>query len=214
MQINLSKLNTEVDWKTFNVTNPSDEKLEPVWQKYPTLRSLSLHLHLRQFVFKAKVLDLMARRISAGGTVDLQGWVGESNLISWYWGEEIEAKPDGLRRGVILKKIAEKLADNLTIEVPATDFSTDELSIIQELIRDRILKTRNDRISFEHDLVADWTRQRILLEKHPNVFEYIKDRLTSPMWCRALRLLGIHFLEAETRSPKMERPILFIWEGR
>jgi hypothetical protein len=202
VQTNLSRLNTEVDWKTFNVINPSAEKLEPVWQRYPTLRSLSLHLHLRQFVLKAKVLDLMARRISAGGTVDLQGWVGESNLISWYWGEEIEAKPNGLRRGVILKKIAEKLADNLTIETPATAFSTDELSIIQELIRDRILKTRKDRISFEHDLVADWTRQRILHEKYPSVFEYIKDRLTSPMWCRALRLLGIHLLEAERNLQK------------
>ncbi|MDO8140514.1 MAG: hypothetical protein Q6358_03365 [Candidatus Brocadiales bacterium] len=202
VQINFSKLNVSADWEILDVKNPSSEGLEPVWQKYPSLRSLSFHPHLKQFIFKPKVLDLIAKRISTGGVVDPQGWIGESSLISWYWKEEIEAKPNGLIRGVILKKVAEKLANNLVVELPAADFSADELSVIQELIRDRILKERNNRISFEHDLVADWTRQRILLEKYPNVFEYTKDRLTSPIWCKALRLLGIHLLETETDLQK------------
>lgn len=202
VQANLSKFSVRVNWEILDVKNPSNAELEPVWQKYPPLKSLSLHLHLRQFIFRLKVLDLIARRISTGGTVDPKDWVGESSLINWFWIKEIEAKPKGLRRGVVLKKIAEKLADTLSIELLATDFSSDELSVIQELIRDRILKERNDKISFEHDLVADWTRQRILLEKYPNVFEYIKNRLTSPLWCKALRLLGIHLLEAETDLQK------------
>ncbi len=198
VQISLSKLNVGVDWEIINVANPSNDDLEPVWRKYPLLRSLSLHLHLRQFIFKPKVLDLIARRISAGGTVDPQNWVGESSLISWYWEEEIESKPNGLRRSSFLKKFAELLAENLAIELPATEFSADELSVVQEIVRDRILKNRNDRISFEHDLVADWTRQRIILEKYPSISEYLRHRLTSPMWCKALRLLGVHFLEKET----------------
>lgn len=197
VQIHFSKLNISADWEKVDVKNPSNEDLEPIWQKYPPLKSLSFHVHLWQFIFRLKILDLIARRISTGGVVDPKGWIGESNLVNWFWIEEIEAKTNGLRRGVILKKVAEKLADNLTVELPATDFSLDELAVIQELIRDRILKERNDKISFEHDLVADWTRLRILLEKYPNVFEYIKDRLTSPLWCKALRLLGIHHLETE-----------------
>ena len=113
-QISLSKLNVGVGWEIINVANPSNDDLEPVWRKYPLLRSLSLHLHLRQFIFKPKVLDLIARRISAGGTINPQNWVGESSLISWYWEEEVEAKPNGLRRSTFLKKFAELLADNLS----------------------------------------------------------------------------------------------------
>ncbi len=198
VQITLSKLNISANWEIINIANPSDDALKAVWERFPILRSLSLHLHLRQFVCKPKVLDLIARRLSSGGTVDPRGWVGESGLISWYWEEEIEAKPNGLRQGVILKNLAEHLADNLSIELPETEFSVNELSVVQELIRCRILKRRNDRISFEHDLVADWTRQRILLEKYPNISEYLRDRLTSPMWCKALRLLGVDLLEKGT----------------
>lgn len=197
VQRQILRLNVSPDWKILDINNPTNEELYPVWQKYPSLKKLSLQPHLRQFVFKPKVLDLIASRISSGGNIDLQSWVGESSLINWYWNEEIDAKHDGLRRGAIIKKVAEKLADNLIIELPTTDFSFEELSFIEVLIRERILKQRNDRISFEHDLVADWVRQRILLEKYTQVYEYIKDKLTSPMWSRALRLLGIHFLESE-----------------
>lgn len=197
VQNHILKLNVSSNWKILDIKNPTNEELDPVWQKYPSLKNLSLQPHLRQFVFKPKVLDLIAKRISTVGNVDLQSWVGESSLISWYWKEEIDAKPDGLRRGAILKKIAEKLADNLVIELPALDFTSDELSLIEKLITERLIKNRNGRISFEHDLVADWIRQRILLEKSTQVFEYIKDKLTSPMWSRALRLLGLHFLESK-----------------
>ena len=195
VQIVLSKLTISPKWEIINIANPSHNDLKAIWEKYPILRSLSLHLHLRQFVCKPKVLDLIARRLSAGGTVDPKSWVGESSLITWYWEEEIEARPNGIRRGVVLKNLAERLANNLSIELPATAFAVDELAIVEELVADRILKKRNDNISYEHDLVADWTRQRILLEKSARVSEYLTDRLTSPQWSKALRLLGVHLLE-------------------
>lgn len=197
VQNSLSKLNIRINWEQYELKNPSNEKLDPVWQTCPSLKSLSYHIHLRNFLFKPKVLDLFARRLKSGGIVDTSKWIGESSLITWYWDEEIAAHPDSLKRGVILKRLAEEFADNLIVELPATELSSDDLSAIQELVRERILKSRNDRISFEHDLIADWIRLRILIDKYPNVNEYIKDKITSPMWCKALRLLGIHLLETE-----------------
>lgn len=206
VQNSLSKLNIKVNWEQYVLKNPSNEKLESVWKKYPSLQSLSYHIHLRNFLFKPKVLDLFARRLEAGGTVNTGVLIGESSLIMWYWNGEIEAHRNSLIRGSILKRLAEKFANELIVELPATELS-DDLSAIQELIRDRILKNRNNRISFEHDLIADWTRLRILIDKYPNVNEYIKDKITSPIWCKALRLLGIYLLETEPDIQKWK--ILF-----
>ena len=88
------------------------------------------------------------------------------------------------------------MADSLAVQVPETQLSIDELGVVQELVKDRILKYRNDRISFEHDLVADWARLRLVKEKHPHVAEYLKNRLVSPLWSCALRLFAVDLLEA------------------
>jgi energy-coupling factor transporter ATP-binding protein EcfA2 len=184
-------------WKIINIENPSYEDLEPVWAEYPSLRKLRLHKHLTSFLYKLKVLDLFARKLQTGGAIDSQGWVGESDLIKWFWELEIDNHPEGLKRGTILKRIAEKIADELVTDLSASDFLPEELTTIEELIKDRILKKREERISFEHDLVADWARQKLLLEKLSTIPEYINNKLLSTLWCRALRLIGLHFLETE-----------------
>jgi hypothetical protein len=205
VQYNLSKLPGRTEWESITLQIPSDEALTPVWEEFPSLQRLILHMHLRSFLFKPKVLDLFARKIkNAGGAFDARAFsdafsrgtkVGESHLIAWYWEQEIENQADGLTKSIMLKRIAENIADNLVPDIPASGFTPDELSVIQELDKDRILTTRNDRIAFEHDIVADWARLRILLEKLPNEISYSEDRLLSPQWCKALRLLGVHLLE-------------------
>ncbi len=214
VKTNISKLNIQFDWVEIDITNPSNKDLEPVWQNYPGLRNLSYHLHLRQFLFKPKVLDLFASKMKVGGGFDAQAFsdgfekspfVGESHLVSWYWDQETKNNPDGLKRGVFLKRFAATLADNLASEVQASELSIEELSMTQVLTSARILRERNEKVSFEHDLIADWARLRILIDEDLKVYEFIKDRLTSPLWCRALRLLGIHLLETEADLQKWKR---------
>jgi hypothetical protein len=157
-------------------------------------------------LFKPKILDLFARKLRKGGAFDNQAFsdafeksstIGESHLIAWYWEHEIGFQKNGLQQSVLLKNIAEKLADGLTHDIPASGFPAGDLTVIKELVESRILVNHNDRISFDHDIVADWARLQMLIEKSPSVFDYLKDRLSSPLWCRALRLLGIHMLEVE-----------------
>jgi len=207
VQTSLSRLNVEIDFIQCTIVNPKVEALTPVWVEYPALKSLSLHLHLRSFLFKPKILDLFARKLQEGGAIDSPSLsdtfersskIGESHLIAWYWENEVAYRENGLQKSISLKRLAEKLADNLTHEIPASNFPQDELALIQELIKGRILVNRSDKISFEHDIIADWARLQILLEKSSSVSDYLKDRLSSPLWCRALRLLGIHLLEVGT----------------
>ena len=202
VQASLSRLNVVVDFSPYTIDNPKDEVLNPVWVKFPALKNLSLHLHLRTFLFKPKVLDLFARRVKEGESFDAalssDTTIGESHLISWYWECEIEHQKNGLQYSKLLKRISANLADNLTHDIPSSDFSTDELAVIQELHLIRILRVSKDRISFEHDIIADWARLRILLDETPSVSNYLEGRLSSPLWCRVLRLLGIHMLEVGT----------------
>ncbi|MCK5614518.1 hypothetical protein KAR91_72305 [Candidatus Pacearchaeota archaeon] len=204
VQYGLSRLNVKADFEHDILKNPDYESLTPVWDKYPSLRSLSLHEHLRSFLFKPKVLDLFARKIEDSGAFDAQALsnelgseskIGESHLISWYWEQEIEQQENGLKKSVLLKLIAERLADELTNDILADDFTPEEIGTIQELTLSRILISRDDKISFEHDLIADWARLRKLLDKSSSASNYLEDRLSSPLWCRALRLLGTHKLE-------------------
>ena len=202
VQFSLSRLNVKVDIERHIVENPKDKVLTPIWTEYPALKNLSLHLHLRSFLFKPKVLDLFARKVKEGANLDTDSFgrdskIGESHLISWYWKHEVEYLANGLQKSILLKHVAEKLADDLTHDITVSNFSQDELALIQELTKNRILVNRSDRISFDHDIIADWARLRILLDKSPYVSDYLKERVTSPLWCRALGLLGIHLLEVE-----------------
>ncbi len=206
VQYKLSRFSVNVTaWKIIYIENPSYKDLEPVWKAFPSLEKLQFHTHLKPFLYKPKVLDLFARMLQIGRTIDPKEWVGESDLIKWFWEQEIDNHHDGLKRGAILKHIAEKIADELVTELSTTDFSSAELTIIEKLIKDRILRERDGKISFEHDLVADWARQKLLLEMSPTISEYINNKLLSALWCRALRLIGLHFLETE--------PIIDKWKS-
>lgn len=91
--------------------------------------------------------------------------------------------------------MGEKQADNLEAETPTDAFSISDLAQVDGLIRDRLCQEREERLSFCHDLYGDWARQRVLLGKANNLYEYLEPRISSPLWHRAARLYGLHLLE-------------------
>jgi hypothetical protein len=203
IQIQLSHVNLITSgWKSVEVKEPTYEELGPVWEAFPALRPLNLQSHLKTLLFKPKILDLIATKLSTGASLDTTEWVGESDLIDWFWGTEVAKPPEGLIRASFLKLLAQKQADDLAFETPSSDFSIAELRSVQNLLQDRILKQHDERVSFHHDLYGDWARQRVLLEKSDALNEYLKNKLSSPLWCRALRLYGLHLLEKENDLSK------------
>ena len=216
IQIQLSRVNLfSSGWKTIDVKEPSYQELGPVWEAFPSLRPLSLQSHLKAFLFKPKVLDLIATKLSSGGSVDITDWVGESDLIEWFWETEVTKPPMRLTRAFFLKLLAQKQADDLTFETPSSDFSIAELGTLEGLIQDRICRQRDEYVSFDHDLFGDWARQRVLLENSNALREYLGDRLSSPIWCRALRLYGLHLLEKEKDLSKWRSTVsIFSAEGK
>jgi len=80
------------------------------------------------------------------------------------------------------------------------------LGAIDELIADGICRKVGERLVFDHDLLGDWGRQRVLLSQ-PNIATFITshNRGTSPLWLRSVRLWALDLLERQGDYAEMDR---------
>jgi hypothetical protein len=182
-------------WEAIQVGNLAPEDLEPVWQEFPALRRLTLQPHLGALLLRPRILDLLATHVSLGLRIDTRKWVGESDVIAWFWDAAVCAEPNAAMRARFFQLLGERQADSLESETPIGDFEIADLAPVDGLVQDRLCERRNDRLAFHHDLYGDWARQRILLSKVSGLSEYVEPRIASPLWHRALRLYGLHLLE-------------------
>jgi hypothetical protein len=190
IQLKLARVNISTfEWAIFDIDSPRE--IDAVLKIFPTLRGLTLQPQLKSLLMKPKVLDLLATKLSTVGSIDTSRWVGESDLIDWFWKTEIQSSASAS----FLKLLGEKQADELQSEIPDTEFSIADLAPIDGLIQDRICGKRDEQFYFYHDLYGDWSRQRMLMSKANKLREYVEPRLSSPLWHRALRLYSLHLLE-------------------
>ncbi|MDT7043667.1 hypothetical protein [Candidatus Nitronereus thalassa] len=196
IQTELKRANIEAtDWAILDIKEPDLKELDPVWKAFPALRHLSIHPSLYGLLLKPKILDLFASKISLDNPPKIDKWVGESDLINWFWDAEVTGTEQGTVRGSFLKGLGEKLGDDLLWEVPIDSFPITEQVSVDKLIQNRICKRNGEFISFQHDLYGDWARQRVLIAKGQDLKTYLEDRLASPLWHRAIRLYALHLLE-------------------
>jgi hypothetical protein len=185
-------------WHTYEVPPPQPADLQSVYELAPMLRRLLLQPRVGVLLTNLKLLDLVVRRLLGGKDIDTSTWVGESSIADWFWTAEVDHGPDQLARGQFARQLAQAQADNLTISVPVDTFVERSLGVAQSLIRDNLLvEVSGDRLAFSHDLYGDWARLRILLNHRGDLPMFLEGRHESPLWHRAIRLLGIHLLERE-----------------
>jgi hypothetical protein len=199
VQDELARVNISVErWATLIVKQPTPVELATVWETFPRLQRLAVEPQLQTLLLNPKVLDLLANKVRTGEEVTAQNWVGESDLINWFWNSEVANGPRAIMRSNLLKRLGEKQADQLDVLTPVSDLIDASQDVVDELILDRLCILKNEQLSFGHDLYGDWSRQRILIGKGDQLGEYLKPRLGSPLWNRAVRLYGIHLLESNT----------------
>ena len=171
-------------------------QLKPVSDSMPALARLLLLPKVGTLLTNLKLLDLVARRVDAGTDVDASIWVGESSVADWFWSAEIDRGAERIARGRVARALAQRQADELVASVATDDFAVSELAPLESLAADQLcVQVPGDRIAFAHDLYGDWARLRILLNHRNDLPTFFRERRESPLWHRALRLLGIHLLE-------------------
>ena len=178
-----------------NIDHPAIEQLDAVWDAFPSLQRLSSEKRLADMLLKPKILDLFATNIAAKRVPDTQEWVGESDLIEWFWSAEVNNGANGPARSFLLQRLGENQADTMQYETGTCEFTSDDLIIFETLKKDRICAIEDEKIAFDHDLFGDWSRQRVLLSRSHQLSEFLPKKLLSPPWCRAVRLFGLHLLE-------------------
>jgi ABC-type cobalamin/Fe3+-siderophores transport system ATPase subunit len=184
-----------VDWQVIVVPPLSSEELALALAEFPQLSHLELQRHLRPLLRNPKVLDVVVRGMIAGGSTDFSGWVGESDLIDWFWKIIVDQPPNAAQRSGFLQRLAELQADAVAVETPLAELSAGDLGPLDALVHDGLCRRIDERVRFSHDLYGDWARQRLLIGRGLQLAGYIMPRAASPLWNRAIRLYGLHLLE-------------------
>ena len=172
-------------------TGSGAEELNEVWRSFPLLQPLILQPELQSLLLRPKILDLIATRYDLGTGINTAGWIGESSIACWYWTTEIERPPAEVTRSQVVRQLAEQQAEPLS---PQTVAST-ATNTVNDLVNERVLKFTGGRLSFEHDLLGDWSRLQVLIEKRSSLTAFVQSKIISPFWNRAVRLYGLYLLE-------------------
>ncbi|MBQ4844564.1 hypothetical protein [Pseudoalteromonas sp. MMG005] len=183
-------------WALYECEPPSHNELSPVWDSIPKISRIAQEPHLTPLLQNLKVLDLIASQINRSGYED--PLVGENSVASWFWQSQVLSGKYRHRRNLILMRIAEMQADKLRLSIPMTDLPSSEIAIVEEFESNGILIIDEySNVLFSHDLFADWARLRLLHSKEDYLLEFLQSRIDSPLWLRAIRLLGIELLDTK-----------------
>ncbi len=163
-------------------------------ESYPQLQHMLSRPQIGRLFDNLKILDLVASNVS---NLPLsEAWVGETDILDWYWKEVVNRGAKGQGRSRFLMKLACIEADRFLSEVPSMDFESSECEFVSALIADDVIFEQHDRFGFTHDLLGDWARSRYLLSHSEAVVDLARDKVLLPRWQKAIRLYGLRLLES------------------
>ena len=85
--------------------------------------------------------------------------------------------------------------DTLATGVPRMQFEASEQPALRALAASDLIRLRDERVRFSHDLLGDWSRLRVLMGEQSFASAASLDRANLPRWHRAVRLYGQRLLE-------------------
>lgn len=183
-------------WSIVQLGDLAEEDILSVARQLPQLRGVLAQPRLHSILRKIKVLAIFANQLSEGRSLpDTASWVGEADVLEWYWSTVVRRGADATARSQVLQKIGLRQADDSRYELAGRHFESSELRLIQEMTVEGICSEKDERVGFAHDLIGDWSRQRILLSEGLHLPKFLAARPTSPLWSQAVRLHGVHNLE-------------------
>ncbi len=187
--VSIQSLRTEL------VDFPTKDQLKPVWEAFPNLRPLSLHRELASVLRNLHILNVVASHATQTVGIVSDRWVGLSDVIRWFWRDVVLGEEKAYARSRLLQKLARNEAEGTTPRLAVSELTDADVSVFGELVKKRICRERDGRVSFTHDLYGDWARLQALIPETGNLAEFLTDRITIPRWLKAVRLLGIDLLE-------------------
>ena len=179
------------------ITHFSPNELAEACQAVPALTGLAQRLHLWPILRWPKALDLVA---VYGNTGAAARWASESDFAQWFWESIISRNDPASPRERVARKLGVQLGDRMSGAVSLEKFDAHELTVLAELAREGHLEIDRSRntVRFSHDLLADWARSRELRVQGVAVAAFLSERLSSPLWHRAVRFHALAQLEQQS----------------
>ena len=176
------------------IAKPSETDVQGLVAAMPQLQWASLRPELRPLLTNLKVLDWVVAAVRSGQAIDARAVVGLTTLIDALWERWVE---DGghLGRSHLLMRLATLEAATLSAGVPRLQLEHSEQPALQALAASDLVRIRDERARFSHDLVGDWARMRVLVGEDPLSSPATRERAALPRWHRAVRLYGQRLLE-------------------
>jgi len=171
----------------------SQSDLKLVCEASPSIGRLRQLGYLNRVLRTPKMLDVLL----SGEDFESRELAGEADLVTWWWKDKIQGMSTISKEETTARNLAAQMAQDLVSEVPHEAVQGHEESVGQLIDRGVLLRTREGRIRFSHDLYADWSRVMILREKKYDLIEFALEKVSNPPWIRALRLHSQFLLERE-----------------
>jgi hypothetical protein len=181
--------------ETTPVPRPSEDDVSAIARQIPRLGWAVRRLELRPLLTNLKILDWCARTLQAGSIEQDHPLLGLTDLIDLLWEHWAEAGDNSLARSHVLMRIAALEAETLSASVPRLFLDYTEQQTLLGLIRSDLVRLREERVRFSHDLLGDWARMRVLIGDDPISSADGRKRAEFPQWHRAIRLFAQRLLE-------------------
>lgn len=196
-------LNTQtIIWSDLGCEPISDEDLSAISRAFPKVSwILGLNNLKRLLINNLKMLDTIVLSIPNGKTAHNKEIISEISIAELFMNTNIEAGPNKASNRYTAELIATKQADDLRITIPLVELNgVEKLPTIDSFIENRICNMIDGKISFTHELYGDWIRLVILMANQDTLDDYLVNRVTSPLWHRAIRLYGQSLVEKQNEQ--------------
>jgi hypothetical protein len=194
----LDKAATEL----IEVERPDEESVGELLSSVRTLTWAALRPELRELLTNLKLLDWVVRATNAGLEFGDGQPVTLTALVDRLWERWIEEDGSAYARSGLLMKIGDLEAASLADGVPRKNLQYQEQEVLSSLVTADLVRVRDERVRFAHDLLGDWSRLRLLVGEEPTASAGDRKRAASPRWHRAVRLFGQRLLEQGGSGPE------------
>jgi nucleoside phosphorylase len=183
------------------VERPDEDEVGELLSPVSTLSWAALRPELRELLTNLKLLDWVVRAASSGLEFKEGQPVTLTALVDRLWERWVEEDGSAYGRSGLLLKLGELEAQTLADGVPKKSFEYQEQEALSGLVTADLVRVRNERVRFAHDLLGDWSRLRLLVGEEPTASASDRERAASPRWHRAVRLFGQRLLEQGGSGP-------------
>jgi hypothetical protein len=174
--------------RTTQLDLPSADDVQTLVAPISELQWASLRPELRPLLTNLKVLDWLVAAARSGKAINPASIIGVSYLVDALWERWVEGDTDQFGRSHLLMRLGTLEGDTLLASVQRMQLEQSEQAALGSLTSSDLVRIRDQRVRFTHDMLGDWARLNVLIGEPSLSAPSVRARAKLPRWHRAMRL--------------------------